>query len=283
MRQDSRSEYARRMHRVLEHIDAHLDQALDLDALASVAHFSPFHFHRVFAAWMGETLGDYVRRRRLEIGALRLATQPNSTVLQVALAVGFNSGEAFTRAFRARFDRSPTEWRREQSKNRQEYSNVGQDGVGGSSHSPASLQRSNEARMQSKTLGAVRLIERAPAHVAYLRYVGPYGEPVSRFWQQQVYPWMVTNDLLGHVRYGISHDDPAIAHSDTLRYDACVEVPTTFSGSGAYHTTTIPGGRYAIAPFTGTVPDFPVAWQELFRDWLPESGMQLDSRPFFEH
>ena len=54
--QDSRSEYARRMHRVLEHVDRHLDQQLALDDLASIANFSPYHFHRLFAAWMGETL-----------------------------------------------------------------------------------------------------------------------------------------------------------------------------------------------------------------------------------
>ena len=73
---DSRSEYEWRMHKVLAHIDAHLDQPLELAELADVAHFSPFHFHRLFAAWMDETLGDYVRRRRVEVAALRLQTQP---------------------------------------------------------------------------------------------------------------------------------------------------------------------------------------------------------------
>ncbi|QYG08450.1 helix-turn-helix transcriptional regulator [Janthinobacterium sp. PAMC25594] len=61
-----RAEYARRMNAVLDHIDHHLDTPLDLAQLADVAHFSRFHFHRVFAAWMGETLGDYARRRRRE-------------------------------------------------------------------------------------------------------------------------------------------------------------------------------------------------------------------------
>ncbi|WP_257572152.1 AraC family transcriptional regulator [Janthinobacterium sp. UMAB-60] len=65
-----RAEYARRMNAVLDHIDRHLDTPLDLAQLADVAHFSRFHFHRVFAAWMGETLGDYARRRRLETAAL---------------------------------------------------------------------------------------------------------------------------------------------------------------------------------------------------------------------
>ena len=105
MPRDSRSEYEWRMHKVLTHIDDHLDEALDLAALADVAHFSAYHFHRLFAAWAGETLGDYIRRRRVEVGALRLATQPRLSVLEAAVSVGFGSGEAFTRAFRQRAQR----------------------------------------------------------------------------------------------------------------------------------------------------------------------------------
>ena len=108
---NSRAEYERRIHRVVAHIDRHLEEALDLDTLAAVAHFSSFHFHRLFRAWTGETLGDYVRRRRVETGALRLVTQPGSSVLEVALAVGFGSGEAFARAFKLRFGASPSAWR----------------------------------------------------------------------------------------------------------------------------------------------------------------------------
>ncbi len=96
------------MHRVLEHIDRHLDESLDLKALAEVAHFSPYHFHRLFSAWMGETLGDYMRRRRLEVAAMRLAAQPRVPILEIALSVGFGSSEAFARAFRSRYSCSPT-------------------------------------------------------------------------------------------------------------------------------------------------------------------------------
>src|SRR5438874_13456669 len=115
---DSRSEYESRMHRVVEYIDRQLDQPLDLDTLAEVAHFSSFHFHRLFAAWMGETLGDYLRRRRIEVAAMRLSSQPRLSVLTAAISVGFGSGEAFTRAFNTRFGCSPTTWRKENSHRR---------------------------------------------------------------------------------------------------------------------------------------------------------------------
>ena len=277
MSADSRAEYARRMHRVLEHIDSHLDQPLDLNALAEVAHFSPFHFHRLFSAWMGETLGDYLRRRRLEVAAMRLAAQPGLRVLQAALSVGFGSGEAFTRAFKARFKRSPTAWRATNSNPSQAKSKMGQAPTGPSSNHGASFDPDKETSMN------VKLIDRKPATVAYRRHVGPYGEPLSRFWQRTVYPWMVENSLVGNARYGISHDDPSITAPKQCRYDACVEVPEGFVVSGKALKTILPGGRYAVLGFKGTVEEIGAAWAVLLRDWLPASGLQLDARPSFEH
>jgi len=69
------------MHRAIAHIDKHLDEPLDLNTVAEVAHFSSFHFHRLFSAWMGETFGDYMRRRRVEVAAMRLSTQPRTMPL----------------------------------------------------------------------------------------------------------------------------------------------------------------------------------------------------------
>jgi AraC family transcriptional regulator len=267
--QDSRLEYVARMHRVLEHIDRELDQPLELETLARVANFSPFHFHRLFTAWMGETLGDYVRRRRLEVAALRLVAQPRLAVLQVALSVGFGSTEAFARAFKTRFGSTPTGWRDSQLRNRDQSK---------SKHDQARAQTpANDGDMK------VTIIDRQPTTVAYLRHVGPYGKQVSDFWITKVAPWMETNGLFGKPRYGISLDDPGIAAPETLRYDAAVEVPKDFAGAGDYQMTVIPGGKYAVGKFKGTENEVGEAWAWLLRDWLPESGMQLDSRPFFEH
>lgn len=266
---DSTTEYANRMHRVIEHIDRHLDERLKLEALASVAHFSSFHFHRLFTAWMGETLGDYVRRRRLEVAAQRMVAQPRLPVLQVALSVGFGSTEAFGRAFKARFGNTPSAWRAAQVSNRDQAK----------SNSDQAFARpvGNDGGMK------VTIVDRQPTRVAYLRHVGPYGRSISNFWMQEVDPWMQTNGLHGRPRYGISHDDPGITPSEKLRYDAAVEVSPDFVGAGKHQQTTLPGGKYAVAKFKGTDAEVGEAWTWLLRDWLPASGMQLDSRPFFEH
>jgi AraC family transcriptional regulator len=274
--QDSRAEYAERMHRVQAHIDEHIDQPLDLSRLAQVAHFSAFHFHRLFAAWMGETLGDYLRRRRLEVAAMRMIAQPRLPVLTVALSVGWGSGEAFARAFKTRFGCSPSVWRA-QRKNDQALRNPDQAMTRTPADDGLSSQPSSEFAMQ------VQLIDRAPARIAYRRHVGPYGAPIHAFWMNEVAPWMQTHQLYGRPRYGISHDDPSITEPAQCRYDAAVEVDAAFvPGAGAF-VTTLPGGRYASMPFFGDSRQIGLAWQSLLRDWLAGSGLQLDARPCFEH
>lgn len=261
------------MHAVIEYIDRHLDENLDLATLADVAHFSAFHFHRLFHALQGEPLGDYVRRRRLELAAIRLRSQTDVPVLSIALGVGFGSAEAFTRAFRTRFGLSPTAWRN--SKRGQVTRKADQERR--ASHGKNGASREQETAMQ------VKLIDRDPVSVAYLRHTGPYGQDISRFWMKKVAPWMEANNLFGRDRYGISLDDPIVTKPDQCRYDACVSSPAGEVIAGEAHHKVIPGGRYACLAYEGTGAEIGAAWDALLRDWLPKSGLQLDSRPFFEH
>ena len=130
----------------------------------------------------------------------------------------------------------------------------------------------------------VRLVERQAVNVACLRHLGPYGEPVARFWEQTYVPWAVMNRLgPDHARYGICHDDPSITAPEQCRYDACAEVVPDFVASGGALKATLPGGRYAVLSFRGTVQEVGEAWAAILREWLPSSGLQTDGRPCFEH
>lgn len=251
----SRDVYIDRMHRVTEYIDQHLDQYLDLETLAKVAHFSPFHFHRLFSAWMGETLGAYLRRRRCELASTRLLAQPKLAVLQIAMGVGFGSAEAFTHAFNTRFGCSPTTWRLQQSAVRQTKSNPDQ-GLSNANQARGGQVRKNGAPniTTAETLMNIEIVDRKATAIAYLRHVGPYGQPIGAFWQTQVYPWMVTHGLIGQPRYGISHDDPNVTASEQCRYDAGCEIPANFVVTGNAHRTIIPGGKYAALRFRGPSP-----------------------------
>jgi AraC family transcriptional regulator len=267
------------MHAVVDYVDQHLDSKLDLARLASVAHFSPFHFHRLFQALMGEALGDYVRRRRMESAAIRLRSQPEVPVINIALAVGFGSAESFARAFRAFFGMAPTQWRN--SKKDQVPSKHGTVARKPGQVSRSAGREHGHSSIKEMSMN-VMLIDREPLHIAYHRLTGPYGPAIGIFWRDQVAPWMVTNNLLGRERYGIGLDDPSVTRPERCRYDAGVASPKGEVLSGNPHRKVIPAGRYASLTYEGTGAGLPQAWQSLLRDWLPKSGLQLDSRPFFE-
>jgi AraC family transcriptional regulator len=276
----SQHEYDRRLHAVVDYIDRHLDSKLDLATLASVAHFSPFHFHRLFHALIGEPLGDYVRRRRLELAAIRLRSSPDVPVTSVALAMGFSSAESFSRAFRARFGMPPTQWRK--SKKGQVSSKTGA-GAGKRRQAPGRAVGQHGLSSHREKPMKVVLVDRKPVSVAYLRYQGPYGAGVGRFWMETVAGWMATNNLFGRERFGIGLDDPLVTTPASCRYDACVASPEGEVLSGHPHHKSIPGGRYASLAFEGTGDELPAAWNAILRDWLPTSGLQPDGRPVFEH
>lgn len=66
IQEKSKIEYRSRINRVMDYIDIHLDQPLELKSIAEIANFSPFHFHRIFTFLIGETPIDYIQRLRIE-------------------------------------------------------------------------------------------------------------------------------------------------------------------------------------------------------------------------
>ncbi|MFJ8164308.1 GyrI-like domain-containing protein [Streptomyces sp. NPDC096136] len=100
-----------RLNQAMEHIEAHLDQRIEVSDLARITVTSEYHFRRLFSSLAGMPLSEYVRRRRLTVAAAAvLAGEP--TLLEIAIRYGYTSGEAFARAFRAVHGIGPGEARR---------------------------------------------------------------------------------------------------------------------------------------------------------------------------
>ena len=110
MSEETRKDWRRRVLAAMRLMEARLDEELSLGDIAGAAHFSPYHFHRIFVGMTGETVGAYLRRLRLERAAQRLC-YGDQPVTAVALEAGFESPEAFARAFRAAYAVSPSAWR----------------------------------------------------------------------------------------------------------------------------------------------------------------------------
>ena len=99
--------YSRRVNRGIDYIKDHLTEPLPIAELARLAHFSPFHFHRIFRSIVGEPLHAFIRRLRLEKAVFQMLHGPKAMLAVVALRSGFVSSSDFSRAFKQIYGFSP--------------------------------------------------------------------------------------------------------------------------------------------------------------------------------
>ena len=104
-----------RLIQVADYIDNNFEEDLSLDLLAEKAHVSKYHFHRLFTAYYGLSLHQYIRRLFLKRAANQLVYQKDKSILDIALDCHFESHEAFTRAFKQMYGSSPKHLREQQS------------------------------------------------------------------------------------------------------------------------------------------------------------------------
>ena len=109
--------YIQRINKVLAYIDAHLDADLSLKTVADVAHYSPFHLHRLFKAVINEPLNAYIVRKRIERTAMMLIHDKSSSIADVADKYGFGNDASFSRTFKKFYGQSPSAFRKTNSGN----------------------------------------------------------------------------------------------------------------------------------------------------------------------
>lgn len=265
MKETTLRDYQERILRVLVHIQENLDAAISLERLAEVAGFSPFHFHRIFRGMVGESLKGHVRRLRLERAALRLK-HTQQPVTNIAFEAGYETHEAFTRAFGAMFGSAPSHFR----KQRRELSLM--EVSSGVHYGPAEhldkLALADPGRSELK----VRVEELAPLRVAFMRHTGPYDE-CGRTWERFV-PRMGAQGWIGADTqlFAVCHDDPDLVSPEKIRYDVCVSVDESFEPEGEVGVQLIPGGPHAMATHHGPYEQLGAIYLQLFGCWLPRSG-----------
>lgn len=84
---------------LVEHIETHLSEQIDVSALAGEIGTTEYHLRRMFSSLVGMSVTEYVRRRRMTLAAADIVA--GRPVLETAVAYGYGSTEAFGRAFQA--------------------------------------------------------------------------------------------------------------------------------------------------------------------------------------
>lgn len=99
---------------VIDYMEEHLSENLDLDRVAQAMHYSKYHLHRMFVNEVSLTIHDYVQRRKLTEAA-RLLVFSEKPVMEIALTAGYESQQAFTAIFKEMYKKTPGQYRKEKT------------------------------------------------------------------------------------------------------------------------------------------------------------------------
>jgi len=276
MKTDTRTFYRELVQRTIERIVGRLDEALDLGALARDAELSPFHFHRIFRGMTGETPLELARRLRLERAAWQLS-RTGATVTDVAFDAGYETHEAFTRAFRAAFGTSPTGFREKRYRRTALAATCGiHYGVEGGPVPPFIARVSGGQDM------TVTINDMPELRVASVRHVGPYNQISQAFARLGEIAGRAGLFREGAAMIGLYHDDPETTPPGELRSDAGITVTGDLQVPGELQIQTLPAGRYARTVHRGGYEHLGDTWAQLLGEWLPAHGHRLRDTPSYE-
>jgi AraC family transcriptional regulator len=263
-RSDTITDHKERLNRVLVYIQENIDKPLLLGILADVACFSPFHFHRIFQAYVGETLNDYIRRIRMERAALQLCHSEES-ITSIALNAGYETSAAFSKAFRLHFGKNPTDFKKSKT----------------ISVDKKLLDLKFENMEVKKMQPDIRTF--SDQKVLFVRKTGKYDKAASEAWSTLM-KFAYSRRLMKKdtKAIGISHDDPDITPEEKIRYDACITINQDVKPEGEVGIQTINGGRYAVFLHKGPYDRLGETYKAIFTQWLPLSGEKLRDVPCFE-
>src|SRR3569623_1202543 len=268
-------DYVVRINRAIDHITRNLAEPLPLDEIARVAAFSPFHFHRIFRALVGESVHAVVKRVRLERAVTLMSQRPDASLTDVALATGFAGSSDFSRSFRAQFGVPPRAFDVEAFRDARRTDMITQT-VPDAPH-----------RLEGLPAGAnpdnfVPRIRTLPARrVAYARANEPYTSGSVVPTVQRKVAWARERGLAGGQWLGYMWEDPEVVAVEDCHYDIGVEIPDGADTSGV-NVTSFPAMRVVELDMIGGIVLEMRVLDFIYRTWLPTSDYVPDHQPGFE-
>jgi AraC family transcriptional regulator len=273
---DKTRDYIERINKVIDYIELNLANDIQLDDLAQIACLSKFHFHRIFYSFTNESLYSFVTRLRTERSAARLMSQ-KKTISDIAFSCGFNDSATFSRAFKKHFKISASEWKKKKnSKIHQDYKNK-------SSYN-------NDMNIgQKKIFEPLKVKEKYfhDMYIAYVRHIGFYAEDPKLFQSlhKKLIKWAKPAGVINYPETKdvvIYHDSLGITEDDKLRISVGITIPENTKVAGEIGSLCISKGRYISCSFKVHYNEYGKAWKQVFRNILPQRGLQPDDGYCFE-
>jgi AraC family transcriptional regulator len=262
--------YCARLRKVLEYIDAHLDDNLSIDRLSRVAAFSKYHFHRQFSELFGISVYKYVQLTRLKRASYQLIFRKQIPIVDIALASGYENHESFSRAFKKRIGQTPSEFREHPQWNPWHLI-----------YQPLSdLKRKHMKPDHQPEI--VQVISFPETKVAVLEHCGDPNlieNSIRKFIE-----WRKQNHLPPQISatFNILYNDPSETSPEDFRLDICASTEWDVADNAfGVVEKTIPAGRCAVLQHIGNDATLGESITYLYSKWLPSSGEEPRDFPLF--
>ena len=255
----------------MDHVRDNLAEDLSLDVLARVAHFSPYHFHRIFRATTGETLVQFTQRARLERAAYLMQASPDRELGSIALEVGFSAQSDFTRVFKRRYGLAPSAWDR---RSRLDDRGLAERGLGDFEEVVARTRAEGPPPV-------ARIVDHPACRLAYIRMRTPFLGKLLQEGYETLVGWLEDRgvDWRNSRLLGMSWDNFETTPIDQVHFDFGFVVPATVQGEGEIGIRVLPAVRAVDVHCQGPLPRIAVAWDYLYNEWLPGSAYEPDDLP----
>lgn len=256
--------YLLRINSVIDYIEDNLDAKLTLAKLSRVAGISKYHFHRIFKTITGETLNNYIKRRKMETACRLLLNEKNKSLTEIALDSGYTSGANFSRDFSNYYNQSPITTRKLKQR-------------------PIKRELEIKPDLYYEFTG-IKIIPEM--NVIYSRINTGYSPATIKPSFDKLFYYALENKLYRTPEQfiGIGYDDPDYTPLSKCRYDTCFVLPADIklSGSITFNSKTIKQALYAVFQFEGKAEEFFAVWNLIFKEWLITSNYIPANKPHLE-
>ncbi|MBN3525811.1 AraC family transcriptional regulator [Paenibacillus apiarius] len=259
----------------VQHIETHLKQPLLAEDVSRSVHVSYYHFHRIFHAMTGETIGDYIRRRRLTEAALELLAGQRP-ILDIALDYQFESQEAFGRAFKKVFGLTPNGFRRKSAR-----PVVNEKG--------ALVGRRLQHRFDSISIEPdITELTSAIFLIGLQGRTNLRDNRIPLMWSELIQRRQeLAATGAGGTAYGVCHTMggmPVHDLTEDTEFTQFVGFETAGYGDipSGMLTHTIPCGKYAVFRHQGPTALLRESYEYIWGTWLCSTSYELDDRDDFE-
>ena len=240
------------MARARQFLGQHIQDDVELSAVARAAGASMFHLSRLHRTLTGETLGRARTRMRIERAAAMLLERPWRPVSQIALDTGFRMPSSLNKAFRAALGVSPTEFRMASASDRRDR-----------------LARLAAIACPTSDYALTRptIQTRGDMRVVYMREHGAYAQVSGPLAWSAVERRIAATPLATCQRIAASYDDAATIPRHALRYDAGVIVGVDVAPPSGMRVASWRGGTFAVFVYRGDYRFIEHAFQRIFATW----------------